>query len=92
MTADIPAILALADAEPPLSVPEIGARSSLTASEVYSILRKHRPHRKRKVRIKTSGLRPRIIGLKAAGVPPARIAMLLDCRRQYVYKILGERG
>lgn len=73
-------------------VPAISAELGVTPGYVYGILREDRPKRKRKVRERTSELRTMILGLRAQGIEPARIAFLMQkkCKRQYVYWILAE--
>lgn len=84
-TADI---LSRADAGE--TVAAIAAGADVTAGRVYAVLRKHRPNRARKLRVRTSRIPDQIRALDAIGTKPARIAFLLDVRRQYVYRILGE--
>ena len=70
----------------------IAAALSVTPGYIYGILRTERPRRPRKAREKKSELRRMIVGLRAAGIPPVRVAFLLQhsCTRAWVYKILSE--
>lgn len=72
--------------------PEIATLLDVSKGYVYGILREDRPKRKRKPRDRTSRLREMILGLHNQGIPPARIAFLLQrsCKRQYVYRVLSE--
>ncbi len=59
---------------------------------VHGVLRRERPGRTRKPRERNSPLRAKILGLRAAGISPGRVAELLvnECSRAYVYRVLGE--
>ena len=59
---------------------------------VHGVLRRERPGRTRKPRPKNSPLRAKILGLRAAGISPGRVAELLvnECSRTYVYRVLQE--
>ena len=57
-------------------------------SAQYSILRRHRPDRPRKMRRRTSDMPYKICTLAARGIAPQRIAILMDVSRAYVYKVL----
>lgn len=59
---------------------------------VHGVLRRERPGRTRKPRPRNSPLRAKILGLRAAGIEPGRIAVLLanECSRAYVYRVLQE--
>lgn len=72
--------------------PEIATLLDVSKGYVYGILREERPKRKRKPRDKTSRLREMILGLHDQGIPPARIAFLLQrsCTRQYVYRVIAD--
>ncbi len=70
---------------------EIAAALDIPAGRVYAVLREHRPDRKRKPRAHTSVLRSQILALAAIGTKPARIAMLLNVTRQYVYKVVDSQ-
>jgi DNA-binding CsgD family transcriptional regulator len=78
-------ILSLADAGEPVA--DIAARLSLSAGRVYTILRKHRPDRKRKQRTRTSNKPDQARALMQGGASAARVALLLGVTRQYVYQI-----
>lgn len=83
-------ILKLADADH--SASEIAAALEVSAGYVYSVLREHRPNRKRKAH-KTRSDKPRMIaGLHDQGIPAARIAAVLGVSRAYVYSELGKAG
>lgn len=84
------AILELADATPPVSVEDMAARLDISTGRIYAALREHRPDRPRKPRKQTSVLRAQVLGLHADKIKPSRIAELLRCRRQWVYRIIGE--
>lgn len=57
---------------------------------VYSVLREHRPERKRQPRTRTSAKRKLILGLLTRGIAPPRVAFLAQCSPAYVYKLLDE--
>jgi hypothetical protein len=59
---------------------------------VYSVLREHRPNRKRKPRARTSEKRKLIIGLLAAGIRAPRVAFLASCSPAYIYKLQDEEA
>jgi hypothetical protein len=62
------------------SASDIAAAVSKSPGYVYSVLREHRPDRKRKAH-KTRSDKPRMIaGLYDQGIPAARIAVVLGCR------------
>jgi hypothetical protein len=68
----------------------IAVAVGLRPGRVYAVLREHRPDRQRKPRTRTSAVPDKVRGLASTGMLPARIAMLLGVKRQYVYKILSE--
>lgn len=57
---------------------------------VYSVLREHRPERKRQPRTRTSEKRKLILGLLAGGIAAPRVAFLAQCTPAYVYKLMQE--
>lgn len=69
----------------------VGA-ASVSLGYVHGVLRRERPGRTRKPRERTSSLRAKILGLRAAGISPGRVAELLanECSRTYVYRVLKE--
>lgn len=79
-------VLELADSDKPVA--EIAADVKLTQGRVYAVLREHRPDRKRSPRPCTSDLPAKIKILFAEKIKPARIAVLLDVSRAYVYRHL----
>jgi hypothetical protein len=66
--------------------------TNVSLGYVHSTLRAHRPGRTRKPRPRNSPLRAKILGLRAAGISPGRVAELLanECSRTYVYRVLQE--
>lgn len=90
MTHSVPPILALSDAG---HAPDaIASRLGVPISTVYSILRRHRPDRPRKMRRRTSDMPYKICALAARGIAPQRIAILMEVSRAYVYKVLRPSG
>lgn len=74
-------------------VPTIAAALGVTLGYIYGVLREERPNRPHGNRgRRKSELRTMILGLRAQGILPARIAFLMKkkCARQYVYRILAE--
>jgi hypothetical protein len=59
---------------------------------VYSVLREHRPERRRQPRTRTSEKRKLILGLLAGGIAAPRVAFLAQCTPAYVYKLMQEEG
>lgn len=68
----------------------IATTLSLSIGTVYAVLRRHRPHRRRKARARPVGKREQILGLVARGHKVARVAELVGVSRQYAYRVLGE--
>lgn len=66
------------------------AATGLSSAYVYTVLREHRPERKRAPRTRTSDKVQMIVGLRSRGLAPARIAVLCACSEAYVYRILAE--
>lgn len=66
----------------------IAATLSVSASYVYSVLREHRPDRKRKAHPKRSDEPGIIVGMFDQGHKPARIAISRGISRAYVYRVL----
>ena len=86
MTPD--SILALHDAG---NTPAAIASSlGISLSSVYTVLRAHRPDRKRAPRARTSPLPAQIRGLVASGIKQRRVAYLLGVSPAYVYRILQQ--
>lgn len=86
MTTPLPPLLALSDAGH--APADIASRLDVPISTVYSILRRHRPDRPRKPRLRTSDMPYKIRTLAAAGIAPPRIAILMQVSRTYVYRVL----
>lgn len=61
---------------------------SISVGSIYTVLRAERPNRPRKPRPRTSDLPYRIRGLRSGGIKPGRIAVLLECSRTFVYRVL----
>jgi transposase len=80
------AILARYDSTP--DVAAIAEALDVSASYVYSVLREHRPNRKRKVHSKRSDLPSRIMAMHVKGIGAAKIAGKLEISRAYVYRHL----
>lgn len=76
----------LRDADAGERVDALAARHNLDTSQVYRILREHRPDRPRTARKRTSNVPAKIAALAAAGSTPNRVAELLSVSRQYVYR------
>lgn len=70
---------------------EIAAALTLSPSTVYTVLRTQRPDRKRKPRAVTSELPCRIRWLAGRGHKPARIAVMLQVSRAYIYRVLAAK-
>lgn len=90
MTTTLSQILSLHDAG---HYPDaIAGAASVSLGYVHGVLRRERPGRTRKPRPRNSPLRAKILGLRAAGILPGRVAELLanECSRTYVYRVLGE--
>ncbi len=70
----------------------IAGAAYVSLGYVHGVLRRARPGRTRKPRERNSPLRAKILGLRAAGISPGRVAELLanECSRAYVYRVLGE--
>lgn len=70
----------------------ISRATSVSLGYVHGVLRRERPGRTRKPRPRNSPLRMKIMGLRAAGISPGRVAELLanECSRTYVYRVLRE--
>ena len=80
-------ILALSDQQTP--VDQLATAYDLSPSQVYTILREHRPDRARKARRRSSEKRDMILGLSAKGHEPERVAFLAGCSKAWVYRILA---
>lgn len=90
MTATLSQILTLHDAG---HYPDAIANAlPVSLGYVHGVLRRERPDRTRKPRLRNSPLRAKILGLRAAGISPGRVAELLanECSRTYVYRVLQE--
>ena len=74
-----------------VSVADIAKRTQLSVGRVYSVLRVERPERKRSPRPRTSDLPAKIKALAAQEIKPARIALLLNVSRAYVYRHIDSR-
>jgi hypothetical protein len=59
---------------------------------VYSVLREHRPERRRQPRTRTSEKRKLILGLLASNIKPPRVAFLAECSPAYVYALMKQEG
>lgn len=81
---NLPALLR--DADTGAKVAALAARHGLSASQVYRILREHRPDRPRSSRRRTSDKPAKIVALAASGASAARVAELLGVSRAYVYR------
>lgn len=82
-----PTILELSDAgHHPAAIAQ---RLGISTASVYTVLRAERPNRPRKPRPRTSDLPYRIRGLRSGGIKPGRIAVLLECSRTFVYRVLA---
>lgn len=70
----------------------IAGAADVSLGYVHGVLRRERPGRTRKPRERTSPLRAKILGLRAAGIATKRVAELLvnECSRTYVYRVLQE--
>jgi len=70
---------------------DIATSLGITPGRVYTVLREHRPDRKRKPRPCTSNKPAMIRSLSAEKIKPSRIAFLLKCSRAYVYRHIGDK-
>lgn len=87
MTATVDSLLRDADAG--MLVADLARRYSLPPGRVYSLLREHRPDRRRSPRTRTAALPVQIRGMLGLGLRPARVAFLLGITRAYVYAVRG---
>lgn len=74
------------------AVAAISAAEDVGFGYVYSVLREHRPKRKRAPRTRTSQKRKLILGLLARNIKPPRVAFLAQCTPAYVYKLIEEEN
>jgi hypothetical protein len=74
------------------TVEQIRTAEGVGFGYVYSVLREHRPDRKRQPRTRTSEKRRLILGLLVSQIAPPRVAFLAECTPAYVYKLMQEEG